>query len=128
MVRSRGSMSTPQHPAHDEIRKAVIPAAGLGTRLRPLTNAFPKELLPVGRLPVLAHIAYELIGAGISDALFIVSDRKPQIRSYFGDRYDAAWAGATLRCSYVTQRRQQGLGDALLRRRLDGRRAVCGGV
>ena len=115
-------MSTPQFPAHPAIRRAVIPAAGLGTRLRPLTNAFPKELLPVGRMPVLEHIAQELCGAGITDALFIVSDRKPQIRAYFGDVYTGSvtYSAApdapsmALRCSYVTQESQHGLGDALM--------------
>jgi UTP--glucose-1-phosphate uridylyltransferase len=115
-------MSTPHFPATDAvIRKAVIPAAGMGTRLRPLTNAFPKELLPIGRKPVLAHIAAELRGAGITDALFIVSERKPQIRSYFGDMYRGETTDAPgqaelppLRCSYVVQTHQRGLGDALL--------------
>ena len=97
----------------------MIPAAGLGTRLRPLTNAFPKELLPIGRRPVLAHIAAELRSAGITDALFIVSEQKPQIRAYFGDVYegegaDDAEALPALRCSYVIQPSQRGLGDALL--------------
>jgi UTP--glucose-1-phosphate uridylyltransferase len=102
------------------IVKAVLPAAGLGTRLRPLTRALPKELLPIGRLPVLAHIVRELRGAGITQALFIVSERKPQIRAYFGDEYagdDAADQAETLpplRCDYVCQEEQRGLGDALL--------------
>ena len=74
----------------------------------------------MGRMPVLAHIANELRGAGITDALFIVSAQKPQIRSYFGEVYycdgdDAHGVEATpLRCSYVTQEIQRGLGDALL--------------
>ena len=112
-------MSTsPTSAGGPAIRRAVIPAAGLGTRLRPLTNAYPKELLPIGRLPVLAHIAAELQGAGITDALFIVSDQKPQIRSYFGEIYRSERTGDAevepLRCSYVTQQSQRGLGDALL--------------
>ena len=119
---TRESMSTPHIPAGGQaIRKAVIPAAGLGTRLRPLTNAFPKELLPIGRKPVLAHIAAELRGAGITDALFIVSEQKPQIRSYFGDVYSGDETDSAkerdlppLRCSYAVQERQRGLGDALL--------------
>src|ERR1043166_6412390 len=84
----RGSMSASRFPvAASGIRKAVLPAAGLGTRLRPLTLAFPKELLPIGRLPVLAHIARELRLAGITEALFIISERKPQIPAYFGENY-----------------------------------------
>ena len=97
------------------IRKAVLPAAGLGTRLRPLTQAFPKELLPIGRLPVLAHIAKELRLAGITEALFVISERKPQIPAYFGESYLGEDADLPpLRCHYVTQAAQRGLGDALL--------------
>jgi UTP--glucose-1-phosphate uridylyltransferase len=96
------------------IRKAVIPAAGLGTRLQPLTRAFPKEMLPIGRKPVLAHIAEEISGAGITEALFIVSDRKPQIRAFFGAEYCPEASLPPLRCAYVTQKEQRGLGDALL--------------
>ena len=115
-------MYTPPLPSLElAIRKAVIPAAGLGTRLRPLTNAFPKELLPIGRLPVLAHLVNELRGAGISDALFIVSDQKPQIRSFFGDVYgddevdrETGRTTPPIRCSYVVQKHQRGLGDAIL--------------
>ena len=80
-------MSTPHLPARRAIRSAVIPTVGLGTRLRPLTSAFPKELLPIGRMPVLAHIAPEQGGTAIPRAHFIVSDRKPQIRTCFGDVY-----------------------------------------
>jgi UTP--glucose-1-phosphate uridylyltransferase len=122
MQASRGSMSTPHFPGSaTTIHKAVVPAAGLGTRLRPLTDVLPKELLPVGRKPVLAHIAAELRGAGITDALFIVSDRKPQIRAFFGDTFPCNGEGdpeqrllPPLRCAYVTQQSQRGLGDALL--------------
>lgn len=96
------------------LRRAVLPAAGLGTRLRPLTRAFPKELLPVGRKPVLAHIATELLGAGITQALFIVSENKPQIRGFFGESYEDDVTGAVLHCSYAVQEKQRGLGDALL--------------
>ena len=104
----------------NRITKAVIPAAGLGTRLRPLTKAFPKELLPIGREPVLAHIVRELRLAGVTDALFIVSEKKPQIKSYFGERFDEpvlspeGVEASPLRCSYLSQTEQRGLGDAIL--------------
>ena len=100
---------------YPSLQKAVIPAAGFGTRLRPLTQAFPKELLPVGRKPVLAHIVAELQGAGITQLLFIVSERKPQIQNYFGETYrEEGWEGQPLRCSYVVQEQQRGSGDAVL--------------
>ncbi len=97
------------------ITKAVVPAAGLGTRLRPLTRAFPKELLPVGREPVLSYIATELRESGITEVLFIVSDSKPQIRDFFGNVYEGERPDLPpLNCEYVTQREQRGSGDALL--------------
>ncbi len=108
-------MSLPVASANEKsLRRAVLPAAGLGTRLRPLTQAFPKELLPVGRKPVLAHIATELLGAGITEALFIISERKPQIRGFFGESYEDDVTGGVLHCSYTVQEQQRGLGDALL--------------
>ena len=97
------------------VTRAVVPAAGLGSRLRPLTRAFPKELLPVGREPVLSYIATELREAGITDVLFIVSDSKPQIRAFFGDVYEGERSDLPLlHCEYVTQQEQHGSGDALL--------------
>ena len=76
---------------------------------------FPKELLPVGREPVLSYIATELRESGITDVLFIVSDSKPQIRAYFGDVYEGERPNLPpLRCAYVTQQEQRGSGDALL--------------
>src|SRR5688500_1635838 len=104
------------NPTNLTISKAVIPAAGFGTRLRPLTQAFPKELLPVGRKPVLAHVAEELRGGGITEALFIVSERKPQIRAFFGEEYDDGdRSRPPLRCDYLIQLEQRGSGDAVLR-------------
>ncbi len=92
------------------IRRAVVPAAGFGTRLRPLTNALPKEMLPVGRKPVLEHVVDELRAAGITDILFVVSPRKEMIRQYFGDGSEFG-----LHCDYVLQPEMKGLGDAVLR-------------
>jgi UTP--glucose-1-phosphate uridylyltransferase len=96
---------------------AVVPAAGFGTRLRPLTLASPKELLPIGRKPVLAHVAEELLAAGITRALFIVSERKPQIQAFLGEAYTAEIAGTlrTLECDYLFQNEMRGSGDAVLR-------------
>lgn len=86
---------------------AIVPVAGLGTRLLPVTRAIPKELLPVGRLPVLQHVLEELAVAGVRRALLVTSPRKPAIAEHFGD------AACGLELSYVTQHEQRGLGDAL---------------
>lgn len=58
------------------IRKAVIPAAGLGSRLLPLTKAIPKEMLPVGDKPVIEHTVRELVASGITDITIVVSGGK----------------------------------------------------
>ena len=54
------------------IRRAVIPAAGLGSRLLPLTKATPKEMLPVGDKPVIEHTVRELVASGITDITIVV--------------------------------------------------------
>ncbi len=64
------------------ILRAVIPAAGLGTRLLPLTLSQPKEMLPLGRRPVIEHIAAELQGAGINRVLVITAPRKGSIKGH----------------------------------------------
>jgi UTP--glucose-1-phosphate uridylyltransferase len=91
------------------IDRAIIPAAGLGTRLRPLTRAIPKEMLPLGRKPVLEYVLEEIRAAGIKKALFVISPGKEMIRQYFGD--GSAWG---VECVYVVQPEMRGLGDAIL--------------
>jgi UTP--glucose-1-phosphate uridylyltransferase len=65
------------------IRKAVIPAAGYGTRFLPITKALPKELLPIIDRPTIEYIVDEAIKAGITDILLIVSSNKNAIIDYF---------------------------------------------
>src|SRR5215467_12709975 len=65
------------------IRKAVIPVAGLGSRLLPLTKALPKEMLPVGDKPVLEHTIRELAESGIQDITIVTSARKSLITHHF---------------------------------------------
>src|SRR5579862_3343934 len=91
------------------IDRAIIPAAGFGTRLRPLTTAIPKEMLPLGRKPVLEYVIEELRDAGVSRILMVVSAGKQMVRDYFGD--GTAWG---VRCDYVLQPEMRGLGDAVL--------------
>lgn len=68
-----------------QITKAVIPVAGLGTRMLPTTKAIPKEMLPVGRYPIIQHVVEELIAAGISNILFVSSRTKTAIDNHFDD-------------------------------------------
>ena len=65
------------------IKQAIIPLAGLGTRLLPLTSVIPKELLPIGGKPGLEYILDECLEAGIKEFIFIISDKKKMIRKYF---------------------------------------------
>jgi UTP--glucose-1-phosphate uridylyltransferase len=65
------------------IRRAVIPAAGLGSRLLPLTKATPKEMLPVGDKPVIEHTVRELVDSGITDITIVVSGGKALIQDHF---------------------------------------------
>jgi UTP--glucose-1-phosphate uridylyltransferase len=65
------------------IRRAVIPAAGLGSRLLPLTKAIPKEMLPVGDKPVIEHTVRELVSSGITDITIVVSGGKSLIQDHF---------------------------------------------
>ena len=65
------------------IKQAIIPLAGLGTRLLPLTSVFPKELLPINGKPGLEYILDECIDAGIKEFIFIISNKKKIIKKYF---------------------------------------------
>tara|TARA_B100000945_G_scaffold214094_1_gene172432 strand:+ start:22 stop:837 length:816 start_codon:yes stop_codon:yes gene_type:complete len=65
------------------IKQAIIPLAGLGTRLLPLTSVFPKELLPINGKPGIEYILDECIAAGIKDIIFIISKKKRIIKKYF---------------------------------------------
>ena len=65
------------------IKKAVIPAAGYGTRFLPITKALPKELLPIIDRPTIEYIVDEAIKSGITDILLIVSNNKNAIIDYF---------------------------------------------
>ncbi|MFB3040772.1 MAG: UTP--glucose-1-phosphate uridylyltransferase [Candidatus Poribacteria bacterium] len=65
------------------LRKAVIPAAGIGTRLLPATKSVPKEMLPVGRKPTIQYIIEEICAAGIEQILIITSQHKRTIEDHF---------------------------------------------
>jgi len=65
------------------IKQAIIPLAGLGTRLLPLTSVFAKELLPINGKPGIEYILDECIEAGIKEVIFIISKQKLMIKKYF---------------------------------------------
>ncbi len=65
------------------IKQAIIPLAGLGTRMLPLTSVIPKELLPINGKPNLEYIIEECLEAGIKQIIFIISKKKKNIKKYF---------------------------------------------
>ena len=69
------------------IKQAIIPLAGIGTRLLPLTSVIPKELLPINGKPGLEHILEECVGAGIKEIIFVISSKKKVIKKYFYNDY-----------------------------------------
>ena len=66
-----------------KVRKAIIPAAGLGTRLLPNTKSIPKEMLPLVDKPVIQYIVEEAVAAGIEEILIITNRGKSAIENYF---------------------------------------------
>ena len=65
------------------IKQAIIPLAGLGTRMLPLTSVTPKELLPINGKPNIEYIMEECIGAGIKQFIFIIPNSNSKIKKYF---------------------------------------------
>lgn len=66
-----------------QITKAIVPAGGLGTRLLPATKSQPKEMLPVGRKPVVQYVVEELQAAGLQQILIVTGRRKRTIEDHF---------------------------------------------
>jgi UTP--glucose-1-phosphate uridylyltransferase len=69
-------------------RKAVIPVAGLGTRMLPATKAIPKELLPVYDRPIIEHVVKEAIAAGITEIILVTRSGKEAIENHFDAHYE----------------------------------------
>jgi len=65
------------------LTQAILPVAGLGTRFLPWTKVVPKELLPIGNEPIIAHVVDECLSAGIKDICFVISHGKEAIPQYF---------------------------------------------
>lgn len=66
-----------------KVKKAVIPAAGFGTRMLPVTSIVPKELLPVNGRPVIEHVVREAVAAGIEEIILVISEGKEGLAEYF---------------------------------------------
>ncbi len=69
--------------AHPKIRKAIIPAAGFGTRFIPQTKAMPKEMLPIVDKPVIQYVVEELVASGITDIVIVTGWHKRSIEDHF---------------------------------------------
>ncbi len=102
------------------VDRAVIPAAGYGTRMLPLTKAMPKEMLPFGTKPMIHWAVEELIQSGVHRICIVIRKGKEIIREYFQSKYFSAYNPAIKkmmnRCelSFVYQQKPRGLGDAIL--------------
>jgi len=71
-----------------KIKKAVIPVAGLGTRMLPATKAIPKELLPVYDRPIIEHVVQEAIAGGIAEIILVTRSGKEAIENHFDAHYE----------------------------------------
>ena len=114
-----------------EIRKAVFPVAGLGTRFLPATKAQPKEMLPIVDKPLIQYAVEEAYAAGIRHMIFVTGRNKRAIEDHFDTAYELeseleashkddllalvrSLSPQDMDCSYVRQPRSLGLGHAVL--------------
>jgi UTP--glucose-1-phosphate uridylyltransferase len=113
------------------IKKAVIPAAGLGTRFLPATKSMPKEMLPIIDKPIIQFVVEEAISSGIEDILIVTGKGKQAIEDYFdaspvlenfliqNRQYellkDIQDISALADIHYIRQKEAKGLGDAILK-------------
>ncbi len=111
------------------IRSAIIPVAGHGTRLLPATKSQPKEMLPVGRKPIVQYVVEELVANGISQILFVTGRSKSSIENHFDSDpelvrtltatnkqdllKEVRFEDLNTNFFYTRQRMQNGLGDAV---------------
>ncbi|HDP68469.1 MAG TPA: UTP--glucose-1-phosphate uridylyltransferase GalU [Candidatus Marinimicrobia bacterium] len=111
------------------VRKAVIPAAGLGTRFLPVTKAQPKEMLPIIDTPTIQYVVQEAIDAGIEDILIISGkgkraiedhfDRSPELELLLNQKgkteqfYEVSRLGEMANIHFIRQKELKGLGDAI---------------
>ena len=112
------------------IKKAVIPAAGFGTRFLPATKAQPKEMLPIVDKPTIQYIVEEAVESGIEDILIITSSQKRSIEDHFDKSYEledvlrkrgkydllkiVEDVSNMVNIHYIRQKEAKGLGHAIL--------------
>lgn len=89
------------------VTKAIIPAAGLGTRLKPITDIIPKELLPIGTKPSLYYVLEEAKSAGIKEIILVISDLKHPFFKHLEEAF------ANFSFHFVDQKKPLGLGHAV---------------
>jgi len=113
-----------------QVRKAIIPAAGLGTRFLPATKAMPKEMLPVVDKPTIQYIVEEAVKSGIEDIIFVTGRNKRSIEDHFDRNWELEMAlkekgkpelvelvesiANLADVHYVRQKQALGLGHAIL--------------
>ena len=71
-----------------KVSAAVIPVAGLGTRMLPATKAMPKELLPVFDRPIIEHVVREAVAGGIDEIVLVTRSGKEAIENHFDAHYE----------------------------------------
>ena len=111
-----------------QIRKAVIPAAGYGTRFLPVTKAIPKEMIPIVDKPVIQYIVEEALQSGIEEILIITGHGKRAIEDHFDTNIDLELQLrqqgkdqllhlvqdiSSINVHYIRQKHMRGLGDAI---------------
>jgi glucose-1-phosphate thymidylyltransferase len=87
--------------------KAIIPVAGIGTRLRPHTHTQPKALIPIAGKPILAHIIESLIKSGINEYVFVIGYMGDKIENYISTHFPK------IKAEYVIQTTGRGTGYAI---------------
>ncbi|MHB7918499.1 UTP--glucose-1-phosphate uridylyltransferase GalU [Staphylococcus hominis] len=112
-----------------QIKKAIIPAAGLGTRFLPATKAMPKEMLPILDKPTIQYIVEEAARAGIEDIIIVTGKHKRAIEDHFDSQKElettlyekgklelldrVQYSTDLANIFYIRQKEQKGLGDAI---------------
>ncbi len=112
-----------------KVKKAIIPAAGMGTRFLPATKALAKEMLPIVNIPTIQHIVDEAVRSGIKEILLIVSSSKNSIIDHFDTSYElekrlleknkidlykmVKKISSSVNIHFIRQKEPNGLGDAI---------------